>query len=245
VRRPFAWTTILDAEWLGFGSYAKGAPVIPEVHTPDGNAAVDLAKLWSDRARTFGARCVINLTYRPEEYEEITKRQREFLFPLLQRELTGTEKMLLDFGCGPGRFSQDLADTTGCRVFGIDVCPELIALAPQRENVTFVTAPNEVFFAQQNDLFDVIWISLVLGGIPDASLIEIAAGLTRLLTEGGLLFMIEHTSESQEGNSFWKFRSIETYRKFFPLLYLNVAGAYVDFGEEVSVITGRRRAPQR
>jgi ubiquinone/menaquinone biosynthesis C-methylase UbiE len=57
---------------------------------------------------------------------------KEILFPLLQSQLTGTECNLLDFGCGPGRFTTDLAELISGKAVGVDVVPDLLCLHQNR-----------------------------------------------------------------------------------------------------------------
>ncbi len=44
-----------------------------------------------------------------EEVAAHTCFQKDRLFPVLRDQLTGGERTILDFGCGPGRFTPDLA----------------------------------------------------------------------------------------------------------------------------------------
>jgi len=206
-----------------------------------GDDGVDLAQIWTERTHAFGARCVVNLSYNSVEFTEVTQRQRESIFPLLQTALNGGEEKLLDFGCGPGRFSGDLAKLTGARVLGFDVCEDLIRLAPAGDNVEFRASASQDFFQSNTGKFDIVWVCLVLGGIPDSVLFPLADDLTQILNKGGLLFLVEHTSESKVGNNFWRFRSVDTYKALFPTIGLDVVGSYLDFGEEVSILSGRRR----
>jgi 2-polyprenyl-3-methyl-5-hydroxy-6-metoxy-1,4-benzoquinol methylase len=211
-----------------------------DIHTPLQDGRVDLASIWSERTQKYGARCVINLSYRPDDFAAVTERQREIILPLLAGQLSGREERALDFGCGPGRFSANIATAINGDVLAVDVCDELIALCPKDPNVTFIAQSNQQFFTQTSQRFDVIWICLVLGGIPDPDLAIIGRELTNLLTERGLLFMIEHISETKTGNAFWKFRTFEEYAAFFPEVALRQIGSYDDFGEEVAILSGRR-----
>jgi 2-polyprenyl-3-methyl-5-hydroxy-6-metoxy-1,4-benzoquinol methylase len=202
----------------------------------------NLAEIWSERAQQHGARCVINLSYVESEFEIVTRRQLAALLPILQMQLNGKEQTVLDFGCGPGRFSAALATAVnGGRVVGFDICKELTDLAPFSSGVQYVSSSTDAFFSSCQERFDVLWICLVLGGIPDDMLPAIAANLTSLVQPNGLLFLAEHMSEDNPGNDFWKFRTLERYLLFFPQFDLRKAGSYLDFGQEVGVLTGRKR----
>lgn len=129
-------------------------------------AEEDLREIWAARARKYGARCAVSLKHNAAEYRTVTARQKEVLFPLLAQQLQGGEETLLDFGCGPGRFSEPLARMTGLNVVAFDICSELIALAPPCHGVRFVASSTEEFFASIAAPFDVIWVCLVFGGCP-------------------------------------------------------------------------------
>ena len=84
-----------------------------------------------------------------------------------------------------------------------------------------------------------IWICLVLGGIPDPRCGEIVAQLMTTLAPGGLVFFVEHISSARPGNAFWKFRSGDDYQAMFAPVTLTKIGGYLDMGEEVSIMAGR------
>lgn len=204
---------------------------------------VDLGTIWAERAAVHGARCVINLAYSEAEFNSVTARQQETLFPLLAKHLNGSERSALDFGCGPGRFSGPLSRVLGGgRVVGFDICKQLVELAPQTPNVSYVSSSTEEFFSSCLEQFDVIWICLVLGGLPDPLLKSVTASLTRMLKPNGLLFLVEHTSDDNPGNNFWKFRKLADYQALFPAIDLQKEGVYFDFGQEIGAMSGRKRA---
>ncbi len=198
-----------------------------------------LSDVWRQRVQQYGARCVINLTHPPQYFDLVTAQQKQRIFPLLSASLTGNETTLLDFGCGPGRFSPDLVRfVNGGKVVGFDVCQELLDLAPASPNVHYTSSSAELASDAYRGFFDVIWICLVLGGIPDEKCAVIAEGLMRNLKPGGLLFLVEHVSDSNPGSSFWRFRPFERYQAMFPQVALSKVGQYLDLRQEVTVMTG-------
>ena len=84
------------------------------------NPSADLVGFWEDRARRYGRRAVLNLGYEDVEYDSVTAAQKNELFPLLDKMLTGDEQLVLDFGCGAGRFSAALSTLVGAKVVGVD-----------------------------------------------------------------------------------------------------------------------------
>ena len=112
---------------------------------------------------------MLNLAHGDAEYDSVTENQMETLFPLLKRELRGSESVVLDFGCGPGRFTEALADCVNGSAIGVDVAPELLKLAPKSPRVVYqlIDAGALPF---DDACFDLVWSCLVLGGIPDLQL---------------------------------------------------------------------------
>jgi SAM-dependent methyltransferase len=95
--------------------------------------------------------------------------------------LTATSRVL-DFGCGLGRLSKYLIDTTGCRVVGIDISPSMLRLAHDYVgSERFSTALYPDFSADpgQGGSFDAAFACYVLQHVerPDHDLPAIAAAL--------------------------------------------------------------------
>jgi len=193
---------------------------------------------WKKRARRFGRRSVLNLGHPEEAYDAVTRTQWERLLPLLREQLRGDERIVLDLGCGPGRFSVELARLTGGQVVAVDPIGYLLELAPPDPDVTY-RAMDEGIIPVADASADLVWICLVLGGITDdAVLHRTAAEVRRVLRPGGLLFMVENTTDT-EGSERWRFRPVAFYQRLFEGLDLRPVGAYDDLGERISVMAGR------
>jgi SAM-dependent methyltransferase len=196
---------------------------------------------WERRAREHGARSVLNLGHTAAELEEITRLQAEILFPILKRHLSGREKVVLDFGSGPGRFTPGLAALVGGSAIGVDPIQSLLDLAPRAPGVEYKRIENgRIPLADRS--VDVVWISLVLGTITDvAALRQSVAEVERVLRDGGLLFLVENTAERRDKRHF-EFRPVEFYAAIFPSIPLmKHEGDYYDFGERISVMVGRKK----
>lgn len=192
---------------------------------------------WQSLASDCGVYAVIDARHPPEEFDYVTRRQKEILLPLLRRLLHGDERTILDFGCGPGRFTGDLAELIDGKAVGYDVTTRLIELAPVHPGVEYVHSPD--FLTPNNPRFDVIWVCLVFGGIAERELAPLAAKLAQALREHGLLFLVEATATAPVIGA-WSIRTREQLRSLFPSLKLDHVGTYYDAGQEISVLAGRR-----
>jgi SAM-dependent methyltransferase len=199
---------------------------------------------WERRARHLGARAVVNVSHPAADLEQITSRQKAVLFPLLEAELDGSERWTLDLGCGPGRFTGDLARITAGTVTGVDISRRLLALAQPAEGVDYRWMREGVIPLPDRSV-DLVWIVLVLGGItaPDV-LRRTISEIDRVLAPGGKLFLVEGT-EDKAGDRWWAFRSVDRYVAMFPAYAMRRSGEYVDLGERVSVLVGRKPRAER
>ena len=197
-----------------------------------------LIQQWEDRARRYGARAVLNLGHSEDELRHVTEFQRRELYPIFRAALRGDERLVLDFGCGPGRFTSDLREMIrGCAI-GVDPIQSLLDLAPRHPEVEY-RLMSEGRIPVASDEVDVIWICLVLGGIHGRTLEATAREIYRVLRPGGLLFLVENTTKGA-GSSFWAFRSVAEYQTLLSPIPLVRARDYQDLGERISVMTGRK-----
>jgi len=202
--------------------------------------AFDGIGYWQERARKHGVRAVLNIRHTPEEVEAETRRQREILFPLLAAELRPDDCLLLDFGCGPGRFTPALAETTGGRVVGVDPIQHLLDLAPPHPRVEYRRMQQGAIPLPDASV-DVVWICLVLTAIPDAAVLRATVDeVERVLRPGGLLFLVENVHR-RKNPPHLRFRPEEEYLGMFPAVPLRRVGEYVDLEERISVMAARKR----
>lgn len=89
---------------------------------------------------------------------------------------------------------------------------------------------------------DAAWICLVLGGIHGPALERTIEELRRVMRPGGLVFLVENTSEAA-GDSFWAFRSVADYQKLCLPIALEHVHDYTNLGERISVMAGRTAVP--
>jgi SAM-dependent methyltransferase len=195
---------------------------------------------WEWRARRFGIRAVLNLGHVDSDVHRITEFQKRELFPHLTDALRGDERLLVDFGCGPGRFTVDLASLIGGQVLGLDIIERFLEIAPRSSQVAY-----QHMVEGRVDLpdgwADVVWVCLVLGGIRDQTLDDTVREITRILKLGGLLFLVENTS-SQPDAEHWTFRTVDAYCAMFSTVALRHVHDYADLGERFSVMVGRKQS---
>lgn len=193
---------------------------------------------WEDRVRLYGPRSVLNVAHVQEDMDEITRMQEQEIFPYFRSQLNGTEKVILDFGCGAGRFTPQLARMIRGTAIGIDPMRELLREAPAAPGVVYeCVRSNRLPF--RDGSMDAIWCCLVLGGISEPT--ETITEFCRVLRPSGLVFLIENTSDQPDGK-FWKYRSVEQYSSFFGFVKLVHLHDYTDVGERISVMAGRKTA---
>ena len=196
---------------------------------------------WRNRAKKYGDRAVLNLAHGVDEYQKITEYQKQILFPILSNELNKSEKLVLDFGCGPGRFSNDLSKLINGKCIGVD--PIEIFFDKNmliNNNVEFKVNYNNII-PLENESVDIIWICLVLGGITTKKkLNKTISELYRVLKKEGLIFLVENVSDKKSGN-YWIYRSLESYKTLFSqVCTLFEKGFYFDNDEKISIMAGRK-----
>jgi ubiquinone/menaquinone biosynthesis C-methylase UbiE len=192
---------------------------------------------WQRRARRHGRRSVLNIAHGDDEYESITNWQKSILFPLLQAQLNGSERLVLDFGCGTGRFTPGLAHLVGGRAIGVDPIAALLELAPADPQVEYRLLRHGRIPLTDHSV-DVLWICLVLGVIRGRTLRNTLRELRRVVAPGGLVFLVENTSAKPSLKRI-KFRSVAEYAKLVDFAQLRHLHDYEDLGETISVLAGR------
>lgn len=197
-------------------------------------------RYWETRAIEHGVRSVLDLRHTAEEVDAMTAKQAGILFPLLQKHLEPGDRRLLDFGCGPGRFTVDLAQLAGGTAVGVDPVAHYFELAPRAPGVEYRRLEGHRIPADDAS-FDVVWICLVLGGIVSArELKRTVREIERVLVPGGLLFLVENTAETPDG-MYWRYRSVDDYCRMFRGVDLKGISEYTDIDQRISVMAGRKR----
>lgn len=197
---------------------------------------------WEERVRMYGPhRAVLNVkNSTPEREAEFIRTQEEIVSRLLARQLVASDRAVLDFGCGTGRWSGTLADMVG-ECVGTDPTSSLlaVALANGRPGVSF---RRYEAFVMGGPEFDVVFACLVLNAILDDSMLASAvAGIDRVLKPGGLVFLVDVTRRRNVRTRWSVLRSVEEYAlAFTSVAPLHVLGEYLDLGETHSIMAGRK-----
>lgn len=193
---------------------------------------------WHRRAMKFGKRAVINICHPVDNFEEITKRDKNVIFPYLIRLLKGDESLILDLGCGTGRFTPDLASLINGKAIGVDPTSALLEMAPKSKNVEYrVMKKSKIPLADKS--VDIIWIYAVLGCIKGRMLNKTVNEINRVLKDGGLLFLTENTTRAPN-KRYHKYRQFEDYKKIFPFINLAYLDSYLDLDERMSIMAGQK-----
>lgn len=197
---------------------------------------------WAGRAKKFGKRSVINIAHPGSKFEEITARDKNQIFPFLTSLLRGDEEVILDFGCGVGRFTAGLASLIHGKAIGVDITAELIRLAPENDHVEYHVL-REGRIPLRDHSVDVLWAYGVFGCIKRKFLDQTSREVDRVLKKNGLLFFTENTTE-KSNMEYYAYYQVKDYQKIFPFIELKHLHDYFDIGksftERFSIMAGRR-----
>jgi SAM-dependent methyltransferase len=111
-------------------------------------------------------------------------------------DLKGDE-VVLDFGCGSGRFSYWIAPKVK-KVVGLEITPEMIDLAEKNRtamNVEFMLYDG-AHFTNPSNSFDLVFSVWVLQYMNRETLKKTLIHLAEALKKGGKLFLIEQASDN-------------------------------------------------
>jgi len=204
------------------------------------NKNLNLLDYWEERVKKYGKMSVLNLGHSPDEFEQVGQKQKQEIFPHFLASLKGDEKVVLDFGCGCGRFTSDLASLVGGKAIGVDPIKSLIEIAPKNNDVEYkVMEAGKIPLPDCS--VDVVWICLVIGGIAEDDLDQTVQEINRVLKNNGLLFIIEGTSdEKPTGVKQYKRFTIDKYKNIFNSASLVNLHDYFDLNQKISIMAGRK-----
>lgn len=113
-------------------------------------------------------------------------------------------KIVLDFGCGEGKFSRWLA-SQGAEVFGLDTSAKMIELAKRQnsENVQYFHTQPHAALEMEAEKFDAATINFVFCTFPSKELIQNALKeINRVLKRQGELLILNTNWNEANGQEF-------------------------------------------
>jgi 2-polyprenyl-3-methyl-5-hydroxy-6-metoxy-1,4-benzoquinol methylase len=201
---------------------------------------------WSERSKKFGKYSVIDTQTPKEEFEHVTRIQKNILIKNLKKYLTGREKKILDFGCGTGRFSKELSKISKKhKVVAVDTEKNLIDIAIPSKNVRYLHIKD---LKEIKGKFDLIFIANVLGGLDKNKIFFVANFLSNSLNKNGILFLNENTDNNNNNKrvfQYWESRNDKFYIDLFPKINLKKVDTYKYNHMLTSVFVGKRKVLQR
>lgn len=205
---------------------------------------------WRGRVARWGVeRSIYNKKHGPDEWPAVTAMQQAAIWPHFLAALNGSESRALDFGCGYGRWTPQIAETVGYAL-GVDPTPELLAHAeatrPALSRGVLEYAPYvRGRIPAADGSFDVLWACMVLSTVLDGGMFAATLEeLRRVMRPGGMVCLIDNTS-MEDGRTpvvsrYSISRTIAEYRAAFaPWATLERVGEYIDRREINTVFTGR------
>ena len=189
----------------------------------------------------MGPRAVFNRKHLPGDTEKVATDLRATLLPLLGGCLDGSERTLLDFGCGYGRLTSDFGALIHGTAIGVDPVSALLDHAVADERTEF-RLMREGRIPMADASADVITIVLVLCNITrPRELAATIAELRRVLAPRGLVFLVDNTGPIRKQPHHVRNRSDTEYIELFSFTRMQRIGGYDDIGESFSVLAGRLR----
>jgi ubiquinone/menaquinone biosynthesis C-methylase UbiE len=131
------------------------------------------------------------------------------IFPNVLRLLNGIQnKKVLDLACGQGSFSEIMRNF-GAEVTGVDISPELIKIAEERNgkeksNIQYFTGSADDLYMIKNNSQDVVVCILALQNIENLQ--KTISEVSRVLKTGGkFTFVFNHPSFRTPKATSWEF----------------------------------------
>ena len=197
---------------------------------------------WNSRVQKYGKYSVLSTKTPQSEFDNVTNFQKKIMFSNLRKFLNHKEKKILDFGCGTGRFSDEMTNiNNNVSVIAVDTEKKLINLAQRKNRVSFMWLRN---LSQLRMKFDIIFIANVLGGMERKNLPKLVNFLISKLNKGGIVFLSEHISDKKENDleilKRWAFRDDNFYLSLFRNVFLRKVDEYMYNDYRTSIYIGRR-----
>ena len=163
---------------------------------------------WAREYRTHGHKCVVDPSMDDATFASVTLDQRYRIWSLIK----GCKKpgCAIDYGSGPGRFTDLLTRAVDGPAIAYDPCISLMARTEYKD-------PRVSFFCGDTKTlgkFELVFVWCVLGGLKAPALEHSISEISELLAPGGLLILGDHTAAEQP-KYLWQFRRPEFYPAAF------------------------------
>lgn len=170
---------------------------------------------WEARADEHGPEGVGDLSRPLSELAQDTVDEKAGLLPFFRAQMAAPPARVLDFGCGFGRFTNDLAAVATEKAVGVDATPALIAAAVGNagDKAEFVVARGKLPFP--DGYFDALWVAYVLIHVVGPNKAATAEELLRVLKPGGTIFLTEGVTTWRKGSAHCEFEPYEWYDRHF------------------------------
>lgn len=198
---------------------------------------VETGNPWNRQTQKIGLRDLLNAKTFIDPSRNVTDRQWDAACTCIQKKLRGDESRGLDYYCGSGSFTADLAKLIGGEVLGVDSSLPLIHEATPGPRVRFAHAPDGRVPAGRGTM-DVVLVNHALGGLRGRRLDRAAAEIVRVLKPDGLLILIENTAD-QPDTEHRVYRDPSAYLEMFPQVALRSMNKATRHRPRLSVLMGR------
>lgn len=189
---------------------------------------------WTARYMFFGRRAVFNLSHSESSLDAVADQQFNLAFQAIGDRLPSRVECILDFGAGANRYSSRLGARFDCRVLAVDIVEGYARHYAGAANVDYRCSMDGKIPAPDRST-DLIWCFLVLGGLPDKLLPQVAREFRRVLRPGGMLVLVENIAVKPSAPH-WSYRSVACYQTLFQGWAGAEVGRFTDVGEEVAIM---------
>jgi cyclopropane fatty-acyl-phospholipid synthase-like methyltransferase len=153
----------------------------------------DVKKFWDKRSECYGKTTLHGITAFSDS-EETKKRDKLEKQEIRKHIDFGTDRKILDLGCGVGRITMDLAKDVDF-IVGVDYSQSLIDIASREAeksgftNIEFICASSYDF--QHNEKFDVAVVLGLFSYMNDDNVVKTIKNISRHLKKGGKVTLKE------------------------------------------------------
>lgn len=189
------------------------------------------------QAEKIGLRDLLNAKTFIDPSRNVTDRQWDAACACIQKKLRGDESRGLDYFCGSGSFTADLAQLIGGEVLGIDSSLPLIHEATPGPGVRFAHAPDGRVPSGRGTM-DVVLVNHALSGLRGRRIERAVAEIVRVLKPDGLLILIDNTADLPD-TEHHVYREPAAYLEMFPQVALRPMNKATAHRPRLSVMIGR------